>query len=100
MYANEADVLNVYLGKTAKEWRDVNIDKKGLDQDKILSMLPKEAVVIHDHNQVNYNKEYSFSNIECNVHLLRDLQKTTDHLQHPWSSRLKELLEKANGERN
>lgn len=75
-------------------------DKKGLDQDRILPLLPKEAVVMHDHNRVNYNKEYSFSNIECNVHLLRDLQKTTDHLQHQWSSRLKELLEKTNGERN
>ena len=30
VYANEADVLNVALfGKTAKEWRDANPDKKG-----------------------------------------------------------------------
>lgn len=30
VYANEADVLNVALfGKTAKEWRDENPDKKG-----------------------------------------------------------------------
>ena len=30
VYANEADVLNVALfGKTAKEWRDANLDKKG-----------------------------------------------------------------------
>lgn len=29
-YANEADLLNVVLfGKTAKEWRDANPDKKG-----------------------------------------------------------------------
>jgi len=55
---------------------------------------------MHDHNKVNYNKEYSFSNIECNVHLLRDLQKTTDNLQHEWSEKLKTLLEKTNAERN
>ena len=30
VYANEADVLNMALfGKTAKEWRDLNPDKKG-----------------------------------------------------------------------
>lgn len=30
VYANEADVLNIALfGKTAKEWRDLNPDKKG-----------------------------------------------------------------------
>ena len=30
VYANEADVLNVALfGKTAKEWRDTNLEKKG-----------------------------------------------------------------------
>ena len=75
-------------------------DKKGLDEDNILKLLPKETVVMHDHNKVNYNKEYSFSNIECNVHLLRDLQKTTDNLEHEWSGRLKKLLEKTNTERN
>ena len=50
--------------------------------------------------RVFYNKDYSFSNIECNVHLLRDLQKTTDNLQHKWSVELKELLRKTNTERN
>ncbi len=30
IYANEADLLNVALfGKTARQWRDENIDKKG-----------------------------------------------------------------------
>lgn len=75
-------------------------DKEGLDNDRILKLLPAETVVMHDHNRVNYNKEYSFSNIECNVHLLRDLQKTTDNLQHEWSAQLKEHLEKTNTERN
>lgn len=75
-------------------------NKEGLDDDGILKLLPAETVVMHDHNRVNYNKEYSFSNIECNVHLLRDLQKTTDNLQHQWSGRLKDLLTKTNVARN
>lgn len=75
-------------------------NKEGLDDDGILKLLPAETTVMHDHNRVNYNKEYSFSNIECNVHLLRDLQKTTDNLRHEWSALLKELLEKTNTERN
>ena len=78
----------------------INKSKEGLDEDNILKLLPEQAVVMHDHNKVNYNKEYSFSNIECNVHLLRDLQKTTDNLEHEWSGRLKKLLEKTNTERN
>lgn len=85
--------IALYKAHTAK-------DKKGLDEDNILRLLPEQTVVMHDHNKVNYNKEYSFSNIECNVHLLRDLQKTTDNLEHEWSVRLKELLEKTNAERN
>lgn len=75
-------------------------NKEGLDNDGILKLLPAETIVMHDHNKVNYNKTYSFSNIECNVHLLRDLQKTTDNLQHSWSSELKTLLEKTNADRN
>ena len=75
-------------------------DKIGLDEDGILRLLPKETVVMHDHNKVNYNKEFSFSNIECNVHLLRDLQKTTYNLQHQWSKEFKNLLEKTNAQRN
>lgn len=75
-------------------------NKEGIDDDGILKLLPNETIVMHDHNRVNYNKEYSFSNIECNVHLLRDLQKTTDNLKHQWSGRLKELLGKTNVERN
>lgn len=75
-------------------------NKEGLDKDQILSLLPKQTVVMHDHNRVNYNKQYSFRNIECNIHLLRDLQKTTDNLQHEWSALLKELLENTNRQRN
>lgn len=75
-------------------------NKEGLDEDGILKLLPATTHVMHDHDRVNYNSDYSFSNIECNVHLLRDLQKTTDHLGHSWSVELKKLLEKTNRERN
>ena len=75
-------------------------NKEGLDEDNILSLLSASTIVMHDHNTVNYNDDYSFTNIECNVHLLRDLQKATDNLGHAWSGELKELLERTNQERN
>jgi transcription elongation factor Elf1 len=86
--------------KTALYKAHPHKNKEGIDDDGILKLLPEETTVMHDHNKVNYNKEYSFSNIECNVHLLRDLQKTTDNLQHQWSEELKNLLEKTNVQRN
>ncbi|MCC9293915.1 transposase [Clostridium sp. WLY-B-L2] len=82
--------------KTALYKAHPHKNKEGIDDNGILKLLPEETTVMHDHNKVNYNREYSFSNIECNVHLLRDLQKTTDNLQHQWSEELKNLLEKTN----
>ena len=75
-------------------------NKEGLDKDNILQLLPPTTKVMHDHNKVNYNKVYKFYNVECNAHLLRDLQKVTDNLQHQWSGVLKKLLEGTNQERN
>lgn len=75
-------------------------NKAGIDGDEILTHLPKETVVMHDHNKVNYNKDYSFQNIECNVHLLRDLQKVTDNLGRTWSKALKSHLNDTNAKRN
>jgi hypothetical protein len=74
-------------------------DKAGLDADKILSLLPPSATVVHDHNKVNYNQEYSFANAECNEHLLRDLQRVKDNLGHPWSGELIGLLSQTNARR-
>ena len=74
-------------------------DKEGLDEDGILTALPKETVVEHDHNKINYNEEYVFTNAECNVHLLRDLQKVIDNLNHKWAKKLKELLKKMDHKR-
>ena len=74
-------------------------DKEGLDEDGILTALPKETVVEHDHNKINYNEEYVFTNAECNIHLLRDLQKVIDNLNHKWAKKLKELLKKMDHKR-
>lgn len=86
--------------KTALYTAHQHKDKNGLDEDGLLKLLPKETVVMHDHNRVNYNEDYSFTNVECNVHLLRDLEKTRSNLGHKWSKELKELLEETNKERN
>lgn len=75
-------------------------DKEGLDEDGILKLLPKETIVEHDHNKVNYNKDYIFNNAECNRHLITDLKKVIDNLNHTWAKKLIELLTKTNKKRN
>lgn len=75
-------------------------DKEGLDEDGILKLLPKETVVVHDHNKVNYNDDYIFTNAECNRHLISDLKKVIDNLNHTWAKKLIELLTKMNKKRN
>lgn len=67
-------------------------DKEGLDKDGILTALDKETVVVHDHNKVNYNDDYEFLNAECCAHLLRDLKKVVDNLQHEWPRQMIQLL--------
>lgn len=75
-------------------------DKIGLDKDQILLSLDSNTYVVHDHNKVNYNDDYEFQNVECCVHLLRDLKKVIDNLGHAWPKDMIELLLKANHERN
>ena len=75
-------------------------NKEGLDEDNILNSLSKETKVMHDHNKVNYNKEYSFFNLECNAHLQRDLQKVIDNLKADWAIKLKELISESIKQRN
>ncbi len=89
-YGNEK--LALYIAHDKK-------DKKGIDEDNILNSLDKSKIVMHDHNKVNYNKTYSFINIECNAHLQRDLQKVIDNLDHKWAKELKELISKNIGKR-
>jgi hypothetical protein len=68
-------------------------DKEGLYKDNILALLPAETVVMHDHNKVNYNEAYHFSNVECNAHLVRDLQKIIDNqLGHEWAKEVGRLI--------
>ncbi len=74
-------------------------DKIGMDEDGILNILSSETVVVHDHNKVNYNDDYYFKNAECNVHLIRDLKKVINNLNHTWAKKLIELLTKMNNKR-
>lgn len=62
--------------------------------------LDSNTYVVHDHNKVNYNDDYEFQNVECCVHMLRDLKKVIDNLQHEWPKQMIELFLKANHERN
>ena len=75
-------------------------DKAGIDRDGILPKLPETATVMHDHNKVNYNDDYNFRNIECNAHLIRDLQKTADRLDRKWAVDMKEHIQGAIRDRN
>ena len=75
-------------------------NKDGLDEDNILKNLSNHTKVMHDHNKVNYNEEYSFINLECNAHLQRDLQKVIDNLKADWVTRLKTLISESIKQRN
>lgn len=74
-------------------------NKEGIDEDNILNQLTSDKTVIHDHNTVNYNKDYNFQNAECCVHLLRDLKKVKDNLNHKWVENLSNLLIETNIQR-
>ncbi len=67
-------------------------DEKGIIEDNILNTLSKNVTVMHDHNKVNY--KYSYQNIECNVHLIRDLEKCKMNTSHEWCSKFKALVQK------
>ena len=75
-------------------------DMTGLDEDGILNLLTKKTKVMHDHNKVNYNKKYIFTNVECLIHLLRDLQKNADDTEHTEMKELKELITEMMKKRN
>lgn len=74
-------------------------DKKGIDEDGILQYLDKETVVVHDHNKVNYNEEYNFTNAECCVHLIRNLKELNEVLPREWINELINLLIETNNKR-
>lgn len=74
-------------------------NKEGIDEDSILNQLTSDKTVIHDHNTINYNKDYNFQNAECCVHLLRDLKKVKENLNHNWADELASLLVETNQQR-
>ena len=74
-------------------------NKEGLNKDGVLNVLPKETIVEHDHNKINYGEEYKYTNAECNRHLITDLKKVIDNLNHKWAKKLIELLTKMNNKR-
>ena len=86
------DKLAMYVAHPKK-------NKEGINQDGILNVLSKDTIVEHDHNIVNYNKEYKFTNAECNRHLMSDLKEVIDNLNHKWAKKLIELLTKMNNKR-
>ena len=66
--------------------------RSGIDEDDILAKLTEETCVMHDHVVMNYNDDFVFTNIECNQHLQRDLQKLAEISGHSWPLQLKELI--------
>lgn len=76
----------------------IHKDEKGILDDNILNTLSSKTTVMHDHNKINY--KYSYQNIECNIHLIRDLEKCKDNTCHEWCSKFKELIQKALHDRN
>lgn len=81
---------------TAHESKDL----EGLLADDILGVLTEETTVMHDHNKVNYNKRFSFRNIECIQHLERDIQKAADdNPSHTWPEHMKDHISKTIKER-
>ncbi len=69
-------------------------DLEGIKEDKILNTLSENTTVMHDHNKVNYNEAFSYANVECNVHLLRDLEKCRMNTSHEWCDKLSSLIKK------
>lgn len=67
-------------------------DMVGIDDDGILGLLQSTTSSMHDHNRLNYNEKFFYQNLECNQHLQRDLQKTSDDTGHTWSAVLKKLI--------
>lgn len=77
-----------------------NKNLEGLLADDILTVLTEETTVMHDHNKVNYNEQFSFRNIECIQHLERDIQKVAgDNPSHTWSGSMIDHISKTIKER-
>lgn len=75
-------------------------NKEGIIEDGILSSTSSNTIVMHDHILHNYNKMYSFDNVECMIHLIRRLKKSKENTKHNWQDKLIELLSNYNKKRN
>ena len=73
-------------------------NEEGIKEDGILNTLSSNVTVMHDHNKINY--KYSYQNIECNVHLIRDLDKCKDNTSHEWCEKFKLLVQQIIHDRN
>ena len=73
---------------------------KGLKEDNVLPLLTGDTKVMHDHNTVNYNEQFSFENLECNQHIQRDGKKNTAETGHSWSTDLSEHIGNTIKDRN
>jgi len=73
-------------------------NEDGIKEDGILNTLSKNVTVMHDHNIINY--KYLYQNIECNVHLIRDLEKCKNNTCHEWCDKFKLLVQKIIHDRN
>lgn len=67
-------------------------DKQSLIDDGILTLLTADTYVMHDHNTVNYNDLFKFINVECNVHLLRDLINLNENYHLEWPQTLRNRI--------
>lgn len=67
-------------------------DLESIMDDDILKQLNDKTYVMHDHNTINYNEAFVFINLECNIHLERDLEKIIQILHHEWADELKKLI--------
>jgi hypothetical protein len=67
-------------------------NKEGVIKDQLLTLLNETTTVMHDHLTMNYGEEFSYTNVECNVHLLRDLRSCVDNTQHRWADDLAGLI--------
>ena len=63
-------------------------NKEGVVEDKLLTLLNDRTTVVHDHLTMNYGSEFSYTNVECNAHLLRDLRSCVENTQHTWADDL------------
>ena len=63
-------------------------NKAGVIEDQCLTLLNETTKVVHDHLSLNYGNEFSYTNVECNAHLLRDLRSCAENTQHSWAEAL------------